>query len=179
MIHGTSILKHVRRLPIGRLLWSVMLAAHLPATLALFSGESTLARCAFLLFSQVFFLLKIVDVAWLRWPTDRRTLVALSAGFLLLHARVIVHSVNSDIDSPIAWHVVVLTSVVTAAAATVLRERHVEHVAERCNRRRVSNVCERVLEAISHALLPPRFLLLRRACSVHRAPPFRALGLSA
>ncbi|RMF78728.1 MAG: hypothetical protein D6744_09795 [Planctomycetota bacterium] len=171
MSKSAPILKHARRIPLARILWGVLFAAHLPATLALVDGEGGLARFAVLLSSQLFFLLKIIDVRWLRWPTDRRTLLALTAGLLLLHARVIVHSIDSDIDSPAAWHVVVLTSVVTAAAATSLRERHVEHVAQRARQRMASVSCERAFDSILHFQLPPRFLLLRRACSVHRAPP--------
>jgi len=77
-------------------LWLLMAAAHVPACwsawgslLADGSDGSRLGACLTLSLAMVFFGLKVLDVAWLRFRTDRRSVVALLVTVALLHVDVL------------------------------------------------------------------------------------------
>jgi hypothetical protein len=76
-----------------RVLWAVLLALHAPALLktwaALLGGDrraAVLEGCIWLSFSLAFFTLKIADVPWLAFRTDRRSLTVLLLALVLMHA---------------------------------------------------------------------------------------------
>lgn len=80
--HKTSLL---------RAFWLLMLASHAKATLGAWISLATdgvfdPARVVGLSLAVAFFALKFLDVAWLRFRTDRRSLVALALIVGLLHA---------------------------------------------------------------------------------------------
>ncbi len=81
--------------------WSLMAAAHLPGFVASWSAviqngasSGSLGGCIYLTVSMLFFGLKLADVAWLRFRTDRRSLVACFIVLGVLHCDVMRH--NSD-----------------------------------------------------------------------------------
>lgn len=77
-------------------LWLAMLVAHLPALFVGWQalvGEGVVGIRPFgflgLNLSTLFFLLKIFDVSWLRFETDRRSLFVLMVAVVFLHAGVV------------------------------------------------------------------------------------------
>lgn len=77
-------------------LWLLMVAAHAPACwgawrslLAAGSDGSRLGACLALTLAIAFFALKVLDVAWLRFRTDRRSVVALLVIVAVLHVDLI------------------------------------------------------------------------------------------
>lgn len=158
-----------------RLFWLVMFAGHLPATLAPLRGEPfEAARLLILLAAEAFFLLKVLDVRWLRVARCPRTRRALAAGFVLLHAQVIERTIAHGPDSPAAWNLVVLGGGLTAAALLPRREPSTEPIAATAEHRRSHDDRLRLLAASFQPFLPSRFLLMARTCLVNRAPPLRA-----
>lgn len=174
-MHAAQPTRAVSVKPLARWGWVALFAGHLPATLAsLSSAEPDWLRSAAMVFTQVLFVLKIVDVRWLRVPSDRRTRTALIAILVLLHGRVLISSHAIDADG--SWRFVVLTSgVATLAAAAVrngiCRGHRENHVA----RSRARWLVERAIETGRQAYWPARFLLMIRRSSPHRAPPLAAV----
>jgi hypothetical protein len=112
----------------ARLFWLAMLAGHLPATSAALAGDASALRAAILLLSQSFFVLKLLDVPWLRLPADRRRLIAVIAVIALLHARVVESSLPRDVNTYAAWHVVAVVGSVSAVALLLLVRRRAERL---------------------------------------------------
>lgn len=89
-----------------RAAWVVMLVAHLPGCAAVFAAVAAegagehLGRLVALIASQVFFALKAADVAWLRVPVDRRSIVACAVAVLLLHADVVQRRLSASHELP-------------------------------------------------------------------------------
>ncbi|GEM_PF-1338419 len=171
---------HARRSRSGtatrRLFWAVMLLGHAPALLlawqGVLAGEASWLRLAVLALSEIIFLLKLADVSWLRVRPGRGSVLAVSMAVVLLHAGVLRHVAVHGIDNPNAWCVLFLGSGAAAARrkfpqllnpTATARSRQVS----RCRRRALWSA----LVAFATASLPPRFLLLRRAVSINRAPP--------
>ncbi len=156
-----------------RVFWLVMMAGHAPALVmawrGVLAGDGSLLRLIVLAASEVVFLLKLLDVAWLRIGRGWRGNLAVIMGIVLLHAGVLRQLVVHGIDNPNAWCVLFVGSGSTALGYfAVRRPRPV--VRSRPPRR----VCPSIRELLARsatALLPPRYLLLVRACSVNRAPP--------
>jgi hypothetical protein len=158
-----------------RAFWLVMLGGHAKATLAawisLVSGDAAdPARVVGLSLAIGFFALKVIDVAWLRFRTDRRSLVALSLIVALLHAESLGFASTGEFAPQL---------LATVSAAMLL-----EPVQRRWGRLREALFAESADSAIVHGprlsqvdLLSiftakrPQWVLIRSA-SPPRAPPF-------
>lgn len=155
-----------------RAFWITMCVGHVPALRALTGEDAQWTRGAAVLLTQTFFLLKIFDVPWLRIPNDRRTRMALIAGFVLLHARVFECTLAHTIDTPTAWYTLTLgTGLASIAVLFVRRRRLLDQTAWRAARHCARNWVEHFIAAARDAFLPPRFLLHHRSFSLNRPPP--------
>jgi hypothetical protein len=148
-----------------------MLLAHTPGWLAALgigaaSPSADAVRGLVLTASQVFFLLKLANWRWLRIGSDRRTRLVVLLVILLLHAGVVARVCGGH-----GWDALPaeLAAALGVAAGIVAGGRIVGRAAGR--RHRAAPV-RLALQRLSTALLPPRYLLLARACRVNRAPPF-------
>lgn len=168
-------LGHVFQRQFWRLFWLAVLVAHLPASVSAvreaWQGRPDLSRLALLAAAQALFTLKILDVTWLRVRATRRTLLAGACGVGLLHATVLPLTRARESVQLDPWYAV--TALGAASVSIVLLP-----VARQLARRAGSTLHERwrrllphLLDDGSDALLPPRFLLLSRACLIARAPP--------
>lgn len=91
-----------RQTNLRALFWLILLAAHLLAVPSIVDGlagvhpsqelAAPLLRAVWLAASVVFFLLKIVDVPWLRFTSGRRSVVSAALAIALFHAVVIERS---------------------------------------------------------------------------------------
>lgn len=157
--------------------WAAMLLGHLPAAISALSAAAddpaAWNRLLLLSLSLSFFLLKTVDVRWLRVRVTPRSVFALSAAAALLHADVIVPA-GATSDRPLEpWQTVaVLTVLAVAGDVFRRRERRLGAVRPRDEARRASRAVTSLEARAAIALLPLRFLLLARSVSIHRAPPF-------
>lgn len=153
-----------------------MFFGHLPALLGVWNRSGSVTQTLLMFAAQAFFAVMFLEVRWVRLPSDRRRLLAVIAGFTLLHARVIEHSFTHSLDSPAGWQWVMLGGV-TATLGVFLRQgRRLERLRRRVVRNRSRSRVGLVFEALRHASLPPRFLMLVRRCLPDRAPPLRALS---
>lgn len=170
MTLAPSILRSVsRRALVWRLFWFGMLAAHAPALApGLLRPSPEPARVLLLLAAQVFFLLKLLDVPWLRIAPCRRTRRALIAGFVLLHAQVIDRNVAHDLDSPVSWHMVVLGGGLTALALSIRCE---PRALDSAGRHRAGAPLRLGAHTRPADELAPRLLIRLRTCLLNRAPP--------
>lgn len=156
--------------------WAAMLLGHFPATLAALSAAledpSAWARLLVLSLSQAFFLLKTLDVPWLRVRVTARSVFALSAAAALLHADLIAPSGATAAQPLEPWETAAVLTVL-AVAGDVLRrrEQRLDAVRPRDEARRASRVIGSLEARAARAWLPLRFLLLARSVSIHRAPP--------
>lgn len=89
----------VTRAKFLRALWLLMLAVHIPVLLRCLWGRSgavsqdhNIVALAGLLLACVFFVLKILDLPWLRFKTDRRSLVTLALAMALVHVNLMRYS---------------------------------------------------------------------------------------
>lgn len=160
-----------------RAFWLVMLVGHAPALVAAVAGVAVdgagLVRLALLAGSCVLFALKAADVAWLRLPTDRRTLTAVTAVIVLLHAGVLLHTARvelPDISIPLATQAA--GAAVTLGLLTVALRRDRRSRASRALPKHFDD-WSHVLARLTATLLVPRFLCLARASLSDRAPPRR------
>lgn len=158
-----------------RSVWAVLWAAHIPAFVAALlsiAGDVTaVGRVALLAGSLALFLAKALDVPMLRFRWNWRSLCGAAAMVVLLHANVIERSLPSDLDTPIAWQLVVIAAPAVAVGAAIriwLRNRR---PARRSVAATVRALCRNGWLLAEQSLLPPRFLPLARSCLVDRAPP--------
>ncbi len=89
----------VTRVKVLRALWLVMIAVHVPVLLKCLWGQSgppsqdcNIIAVVGLLLACVFFVLKILDLPWLRFKTDRRSLFALALSVALVHVNLMRYS---------------------------------------------------------------------------------------
>jgi len=82
-----------------RALWLLMFAVHIPALLKCLGGQSSpvspdhnIVAVVGLLLACVFFVLKILDLPWLRFKTDRRSLFTLALAMALVHVNLMRYS---------------------------------------------------------------------------------------
>jgi hypothetical protein len=155
-----------------RLFWAAMLVMHMPSWVSvLLQDEFEPLRAAFLTFSQLFFLLKLIDVSWLRMPAGSRARWALVVLFVLLHGDVVRRfAVAEPVDTfvaPVA--VFALGAMLLSVPSRGLRR------AAREARRTQADALRRLLAQLCTGLdlvllRPPRCALVR-AGRVGRAPP--------
>jgi hypothetical protein len=152
-----------------RCFWLVMLVGHLPATLAsLDAGVSNLPRIAILLLAQTLFVLKLLDVRWLRVRNCPRTWLAICVGVALLHAGAVTHD-GAWIIEEHSWRTLSVAALSALSVALLLLiSRH--NAGPRCLRNRSRALWRDLSQLQLRAALPPRFLMLC-SISIHRAPP--------
>lgn len=156
---------------VWRAFWAAMIVSHLGATYhAVFVGDASGWRAAALAASQVFFVLKLLDVPWLRLPSDRRTRVALVALFALLHGRVLAFDLSHGPSSSDTLPMVVLSGGIATAyalASNLLCRRPSPP------RQPVRVFARRTPPAwrVDSQRLSGRCRLLPRAAAPNRAPP--------
>ncbi|MEP0847392.1 MAG: hypothetical protein HRF50_11325 [Phycisphaerae bacterium] len=154
-----------------------MFASHAPALcLALVDDALSVARLLLLGGAEAFFLLKVVDVRWLRIPPRSHARNAVIVGFVLLHAQAIERNLAHDLNSPVSWQLVVLGGGLTFAGLS--RRSAVNSNggdSKDDSSGRTAHIARaRLADAGSNHRLPQRFLSLERASLVDRAPPPRA-----
>ena len=106
---------------LNRGFWAVMLLAHAPALISAWRYCFTdgvklelLGGCVVLTASMIFFVLKLRGVGWLRFHTDRHSLVALCLVMTLIHLDCIRPGLRSEVVSKCAVILVTTTAVVAA-----------------------------------------------------------------
>jgi hypothetical protein len=156
--------------------WVAMFVLHAPACVVAFrtwgSDDFDWGRFAFLNGSQLLFLLKLLDVAWLRVPRDRRACTALIVAIVLLHGDVVQRLCATDAPdvTPSAF---VLAGVGVLGFSSVLRAACDPRQARRARHapRRVPQLLALWRERLDRvAQRPPRVALVRTG-RVGRAPP--------
>lgn len=127
-------------------------------------------RALLLLGSQALFILKLLDVPWLRLPADRQRLVGWVVCAVLLHAGLLEHA----LPAALAGELGPVAVLATGAAGAWLIVRTAGRLDARLSRHRVDRqraILRQLRAHLLSALLPPRFLLLACVPSIHRAPP--------
>jgi len=155
--------------------WLLMLAVHIPVLLRCLWGQSSLASqdqniiaVVGLLLACVFFVLKILDLPWLRFKTDRRSLFALALAVALVHVNLMRYS-GDVLADPVQPLVIANILMVTNLARV---RRAIQRAYERL---RQPQYTKNVQEApTGHAILttehlPPYFCFF--APTIPRAPP--------
>lgn len=108
------------RLGFSRVMWGLMLCIHLPPLYKVWrsalnwrSNELQGIGCAWLTLAVVFFILKLLGVRWLRFQTDRRSIVTAILAVALMHSRSVgvhAHGVVLPGDIPILSTVIFASS---------------------------------------------------------------------
>ena len=103
-----------------RALWLLMLAAHIPAVLKCLWGQSgpvsperNIVAFVGLLLACVFFVLKILDLPWLRFKTDCRSLFTLALTVALVHVNLMRHAgdgLADPVQPLVIAHVLMVTN---------------------------------------------------------------------
>ncbi len=156
-----------------RALWVVLLAGHVKATISAVSATDLLGTLI-LLFSQSFFVLKLLDVPWLRVKLNARSALAITAGVVLLHARVLDSTQPHTPDSLTTGQAIVLASGASLLAGTLLLRRYAPARRTATARRGAGSGLRLFVAAICRDLLPPRDPRWLSHGSVNRAPPCAA-----
>ncbi len=149
-----------------------MLVAHGPGWLAALGAGSTdidPLRWFALSASQAFFVLKLVDVRWLRLPRSRRAWLIVTVAIALLHAdvarRMVIDEASPAAAPVAAW----VSAVVTLLTLQWPRVR--DAVRPRVLQRRARVLVQQALDAIAALALVLRRCTAVLACPVNRAPP--------
>lgn len=156
-----------------RFVWAIFAIGHLPPLIARCTDPATALSGLPLLLSELYFLLKVADVAWLRIPRDRRAWIAFFVIVVLLHAPVLTDITTHTDATLVPWHLAIWPLMLTLCTLWVQTRRTwwptlVADVLGRCRQR------WRWLRQWDCAfMLPTRFAdLLLRSLSPH-APPHR------
>jgi hypothetical protein len=161
-----------------RAFWAFMLLLHAPAWWAtcgtwITTGDVQLLQSGVLSASLVLFLLKLLDVRWLRLPCNRRAYLGVTVAILLLHGDVARRLAVPDREPDFVTCATIVAGL-TAAQLAVFRVRlwGVLHaVRPRAARRRGREALNQLLLRVEQLGLSPRCLLRVCPCPVNRAPP--------
>jgi len=155
-----------------------MLITHAPGWLGWWFDSEAAFTSGYLLrgllftLSELFFAFKLLDVPWLRLPSDRRVWIVACLAITLLHARVAGQTVlGPESLADVRDAVLVCGGAALIAFGLVAGGFLPDNVRARSERDRARRAWGRILSAVRHARLPARFLLLARAGPIHRAPP--------
>ena len=159
--------------------WVALLLLHLPLALGSLRGllahpsAADAVRFVAVGLTVAFFILKLIDVRWLRLTPGVRSWVAATVCVLLLHADVVRRNQALLLDPPPDAILFVLSGAGVATLASVGRLLRRPIDARRLRKLQVAahDVIRVCRELMDRALLPPRFLLLVRAACIHRGPP--------
>lgn len=165
---------------LARAFWVCALIGHAPALLTACGrflanplDADLVLRSAALATATVFFLLKILDLPQLRLVRDWQSLLAMTVVVSLLHAGVM-HRAARDGQAvgfqPFAA-VLIGGGLVALSRAAVRAARAVGQLRIRQWQRTQRAVLHTRLVELLAWRIPPRFLLLSRACALNRAPP--------
>jgi hypothetical protein len=161
-----------------RAFWAFMLLLHAPAWWAtcgtwITAGDTHLLQSGVLSASLLLFLLKLLDVRWLRLPRNRRAYLGATVAILLLHGDVARRMAAQDRDTDGVTYAEIVVAL-TAAQLAVLQfrvRRASRATRPRAARRLVREVLNRLLQHVAELGLSPRCLLMVCPCPVNRAPP--------
>ncbi len=158
-----------------RALWLLMLAVHIPVLLRCLWGQSSPASqdpniiaVVGLLLACVFFVLKILDLPWLRFKTDCRSLLTLALAVALVHVNLMRYSAD-----------VLADPVQSLVIANMLMVTNLDSV-RRAMRRALARLCRpehgtKVKAADTTITIPTTDRLLTQfsffAPTIPRAPP--------
>lgn len=166
---GKGVARIATRANFWRAFWAAMILSHVPSLAgALLTPAQWLdPRILFLVVSQAFFVLKLIDVPWLRLRADRHAWVAVALAFTLLHADLVVRNLPGRSESDaiaVQWIAVVTAAVVLVSPAT---RAHANNRAARRPANPIRIWLARCGDACQFALHRPP--LVRRLAG--RAPP--------
>ena len=160
---------------LNRGFWVLMLFAHAPALISawrccLAEGLQLdmLGGCVVLTASMVFFVLKLRDIGWLRFRTDRRSLLALGLVVALIHLDCLQPGLRTEVASKCA--VVLVTTAIVVAIPRMIRLLRAG-CAERGTTRRCRLSDGRFLDKTWLDTSQPRCWVLARNLFRLRAPP--------
>ncbi len=171
-----SSLRLIRRRTFWRVLWSVVLLMHLPATVGVFSAifrdttdGATWGLALQLGLSNLFFLFEIIFASASKWLANRRCAIVFALVVLLLHVGVI-DRLQTDYVTDAGLHHWIALSMAAAVAWLIGLTLSVFARAAKRNpgetRRRFAR---RLYTALSESVL-----IMRRPVSSWRAAPLRA-----
>lgn len=159
-----------------------MLVGHGPAVLRVTGewlveghAEAGLRALALAAFS-VLFALKVIDVAWLRLPGDRRSVVTLGVAVLLMHAGVIGRNLPEGAAETLVAvkEVAVSVGLIAVAALVLKRVRRLDSDALRDRALRLHRLFLMLVQGQRTERLPPAIEPV--VCSrANRAPPLSSL----
>ena len=155
-----------------------MLLLHAPAWWAtcgtwITTGDAHLLQSGVLSASLVLFLLKLLDVRWLRLPRNRRAYLVVTVAILLLHGDVARRLAVQDREPDFVTYPAIIAGL-AAAQLAMPRVRlwgALHAVRPRAARRRGREALNRLLQHLEQLGLSPRCLLMVCPCPVNRAPP--------
>ncbi len=158
--------------------WALMLFVHAPAWALSFLAWTAsrdpfaLLRWGLLTGSLLLFVLKLVDVRWLRLPRDPRVRLTAIVILLLAHTGVFQRALATDFDWDTPYYATLVTGGAGALSllAPIVR-RILDALRQRFVQRRKRAALHVVLASAVPAFLTPRYLRLAHACPVTRAPP--------
>lgn len=160
------------------LFWLAALVIHLPACASALGealhGRVDLLRLALLAITQTLFVLKIIDVAWLRVRTTPRALLGWACGVALLHAAILPLTRARETLQLDPWYTATALGTASVAVGLLPVIRRLARRSGSSKHGRWRRLLPHLLDDRSGALLPPRFLLLSHACPIARAPPTRS-----
>lgn len=167
----------------SRAIWLVMFLGHIPALIAVAARLADAPQFAdgfrllLLAASQVFFLFKIIDVAWLRFPTSRSFWIRFIVIVALLHAGAVWDADWSAADRAIAFALDLTPSLVLATILLRAFLRHTQakniipHLHARRALRKLRDGWQMFHDAVS-----PRPQMAYRMVAPDRAPPTHPRG---
>jgi hypothetical protein len=158
-----------------RLFWLAMLVAHLPACVSALReallGRADLLRLALLAVAQALFVLKVLDVVWLRVRATPRALLSGVCVIALLHAMILPLTRGCEAVQLDPWYTATALGAASVSISLLPAARRLAQGWNGGGRERWRRLLPHSPDERTEALLPPRFLLLSRACLVARAPP--------
>lgn len=165
-----------------RVIWAALLLLHMPAWLAVIGksaaadSELDLLRLLAMTLVQGFFVLKVVDVRWLRIPRNSRSWLAFGLIVTLMHGDVARRALAGNPRGSAAnsaWAAIVITATGFAEAVRRTRNRvdKLDCSAARALRDNVRALLRSIFNPIHDAHFKPVYLLIARDALLNRAPP--------
>ncbi len=174
---GSNMSRHFSSTPaaLRRCAWFGMMAAHVPALVGTWrsliaDGFATehLGGCVALSLAMLFFVLKLLGTAWLRFPVDRRAWVAMGMIVAMIHVDCI--RANSDDAAARQLAVVVAVTILIADPMRVARALGAAFTNLRPTGADNPLAC-RAGHTVWLDLFLPHCWVLRFHCRIPRSPP--------
>ncbi len=171
-----SDLRHIKRRTFWRVLWSVVLVAHLPATVGVFStifrdttDGTTWGLTLQLGLSNLFFLFEIIFASTSKWLANRRCAIVFALVVLLLHVGVIDRLQTEFVTDASLQNWIALSMAAAVAWLIGLMVSAFSRAAKRNPRATRRRFARRL-----YALFSESALIMRQPASSWRASPLRA-----